>query len=98
MGESFEARERRKVRNAAYAKARWEKIQAEKAATAERERPDFKTTPNGIKSIAPPTLKVKELERMDRIVVEAYRRALEMGKVDEAAMIRNNPLNLGIEW
>jgi hypothetical protein len=98
MATSFEAMEHKKAYQKVYAKEQWEKIKAEKAAAAAGERPDFKQTPNGIKSIAPPTLKVSELKRMDQIVIKAYMNALQKGKHDDAEMIKTNPLNAHIDF
>jgi len=106
MAESFEAIERRKARNKVYAKERWEKIKADRQTPptiiqVESGEAHEEVEPEkvfGLASIKAPTLKVSEKERMDKIVVEAYRKALEKGKTDEAEMMRNNPLNAGIEW
>jgi hypothetical protein len=51
-----------------------------------------------VPSIKPLTWKPEEVARMDKIVIRAYVRALDMNKNAEAEIIKRNPANAHINW
>lgn len=92
-----EAQERKRIRNRAYQKRLREEKMASQPPKISKAiaKPKEQTTMPSIKF---PTFKPKEIERMDNVVLSAYKSAVNSGNFVEAEIIRCNPRNVGVDW